>query len=312
MLDFNIQKNQDYSCRQTVIVEVAKYHGMNYEMIALGNWRFNYCNNTDIAIGEKLAQIYPMNYIENVERFHGLHLQRERIGNINVKDTILQNLKLGRPIIVHGDTFYCPWYVGYKRIHYSHFFIVIGYKNGVYQCFDPTMLDHFAEIQEHILLENIDELIIIEPISKPTYKTIEYLEELKKDIQHNIGETFFVNMCTFSKDVANNFDAKLEYEKFKTDIDTAPLIDNIRDLFVFRIGYANMLHYLADIVSLKLNNYANDMYDCSKAWQTLRGRFIKLAFKKEIKQETLNDLSHTILSICEKEMCLARKILLFS
>ena len=103
-----------------------------------------------------------------------------------------------------------------------------------------------------------------------------------------------------------------EYGDFREYIDTAPLIDNIRDLSVNRIGYANMLRYLADIVSPKLNIYASDIFDCAKAWRTLRGRFIKLALSKEIKPEIFDDLSRTILNIRDKEMHLANEIILFS
>lgn len=312
MLNFNIQKNQDYSCRQTVIVEVAKYLGVNYEMIALGNWRFDYCYDTDKSIGEKLAQIYPMHYILSIEHYHGLQLQRIKTDNLNVKDVIFHNLELARPVIVHSDTFYCPWYVGYKRIHYSHFFIIIGYKNGNYQCYDPTMCDNLVEAQDHILLEGIDELITIEQVYTETHTANEYLEQLQKDVQTNIGRAFSAGIRAFSEDIARHFDATTEYEKFREDIDTSPLIDNIRDLFVFRIGYANLLHYLADIVSPKLNTYASDMIDCAKAWKTLRGRFIKLALRKEIRQEILDDLSRAILNIYEKETRLAEKIILFS
>lgn len=311
MLNFNIQKNQEYSCRQTVIVEVAKYLGANYEMIALGNWRFDYCHSTDKSIGEKLAQIYPMHYIWNMEHYHGLRLQRTQTDNFNVKDAIFHNLELGRPVIVHSDTFYCPWYVGYKRIHYSHFFIIIGCKNGVYQCYDPTMCNNLVEAQDHILLEGIDELITIEQVYAVSHKANEYLEQLQKDVKTNIGKEFSIGMRAFSEDIAQRFDAAAEYEEFRADIDTAPLIDNIRDLFVYRIGYANLLHYLADIVSPKLDTYACNMIDCAKAWKTLRGRFIKLALRKETKQEILDDLSQTILNICEKEMHLAEEITLF-
>lgn len=312
MLNFNIQKNQDYSCRQTVIVEVAKYLGANYQMIALGNWRFDYCHNRGNSIGLKLAQIYPMDYIWSMEYYHGLLLQRNIVDSLNVREAVLHNLKFGRPVIVHSDTFYCPWYVGYKRIHYSHFFIIIGCKNGIYQCYDPTMCNNMVEAQDHILLEGIDEIITVEQVYAAPHTANEYLEQLQKDVQTNIGKEFSIGMHAFSEDIALRFDAAVEYDEFRADIDTAPLIDNIRDLFVYRIGYANLLLYLADIVSPRLNVYANNMFDCAKAWRTLRGRFIKLALSKKIRQEILDDLSRAVINIYEKEMCLFDKIVLFS
>ena len=199
MLNFNIQKNQEYSCRQTVIVEVAKYMGVSYEMIALGNWRFNYFHDTSNSIGLKLAQIYPQLYIWSMEYYHGLRLQRTKIDNLNVRDAILHNLECKRPVIVHSDTFYCPWYIGYKRIHYSHFFIIIGCKNGIFQCYDPTMCNSLVEAQDYILLEGIDELITVLQVYAAPLTANEYLEQLQKDIQTNIGKDFSDSMHAFSR-----------------------------------------------------------------------------------------------------------------
>lgn len=310
MLNFNVIRNQEYSCRQAVIVEVAKYLGSNYEMIALGNWRFDYCRNDGNSVGIKLAQIYPMHYIWSMEYYHGLQLQCTRTDNLNVEEAICYNLEYGRPVIVHSDTYYCPWYIGYKRIHYSHFFIIIGCENGIYQCYDPTMCEKLVEVQDNILLEGIDELITIEHVNSIPHTANEYMEQLQIDVQTNIGQEYYAGMHAFSRDIANNFNAKVEYDKFRSDIDTAPLIDNIRDLFVYRIGYANMLNYLSGFITPRLHAYANDMVECAKEWKTLRGRFIKMALKKEIKQNILNDLSQTIIAICEKEMHLAENIIL--
>lgn len=309
MLNFNIKKNQDYSCRQTVLVEAAKYLGHDYEMIALGNWRFDYGKNGNNSIGEKIAQIYPTLYIENIKRYHGLQLQSAKADNINLKDRIQSNLENGSPVIVHSDTYYCPWYVGYKRIYYSHFFIIIGSKDGEYQCYDPTMCEVLIEARDEDLLEGIDEILVMEQIPMFFYTPYEYLEQLHLDISSNVEAEFYENMRNFSADIAKNFDPVIEFERFKMDIDTAPLIDNIRDIFVFRIGYANMLHYLADIISPELNEFADDMLDCSQAWKIIRGKFIKMALSNKYSKETLIDISEKVKNIYTKEMNLAERIL---
>lgn len=314
MLTFDIRKNQDYSCRQTVIVEVAKYMGANYEMIALGNWRFEYVTDRGNSIGEKVAQIYTTSYGENVMHFHGLELKSGIVNDKKyAKEMIRENLERGIPVIVHSDTFYCPWYIGYQIIHYSHFYIIIGSCNGKFQCYDPTMCATLKVAQEDVLLEGIDEFIIIEQCSKMNFSVQDYWSVLRNDVKTYINGAYEENMRRFCEDLIENFDPTIEFEPYRKYIDTAPLIDNIRDIFVFRIGYANMLKYLAEVtLTSEIKELADVMLDCSRDWRVIRGQFIKIALGRKYEKEKRREIETNIQNLCEKERNLAKKIMMIS
>lgn len=311
MLTFDIKKNQDYCCRQTVIVEVAKYLKTNYEMIALSNWRFDYDLNRGDSIGERVAQIYTFPYVENLNRFHNLELKSYKIkDNEDIKKFILSNIEMGNPVIVHSDTFYCPWYVGYYKIHYSHFYIIIGIHGENYQCYDPTMCDCMVEENQATLLEGIDEVIIIERKKEHECTSHEYLTVVQEDITKYVNDSFENNMYRFGNDIVEEFNPEIEFDPYREYIDTAPLIDNVRDIFVFRIGYAKMLKYVSEITSLKeITELYEEMNECSDIWRTIRGRIIKMALGRKYDKDRRNDLKQCIRDICTKELNLAEKIM---
>ena len=312
----NTKRNNDYGCKQMVIVEMAKFLNADYQMISLGNWRFDYNHNSDISIGEKLIQIYPSDYEKHIYEFHGLRTTHITSSTCKMKKIVFERLQRNLPTIVHSDVYWCPWYSAFKRIHYSHYYLIVGFneESNDLICYDPILCDQHVYSNIDILFMGIDKLITVELQEchlQP--KLTHYLKTLYEDareLRENMN--YANNMMDFANDIQFCFDRKKEFDTCRNDYDQAaitPLIDNLRDIFVYRIGYANMIDYVCNMICAPCQaELRNDMDSCISMWKMIRFKFIRMALGRQKDLEVNEMVAYDILRLSKAELELSDKI----
>ncbi|WP_024833774.1 hypothetical protein [Ruminiclostridium josui] len=165
---------------------------------------------------------------------------------INFKQEIIKSLEKNKPVLVHYDSYFCPWSYNFKKYHYDHFFIVIDYDNGNYTCVDSFFLDETDKLSEELFDKGFMHIIDHE-YHKNNTDTTKIINIVKDTMQANTKmldqSKMFKEMLQLS-DCILNIDRDREFEGH-TDVKTIPLFTKIQNIVLNRNALSNVCEQLA-------------------------------------------------------------------
>ncbi|MGF7050447.1 hypothetical protein J2T13_004985 [Paenibacillus sp. DS2015] len=120
-----------------------------------------------------------MSLSDRLLRYTGYNFTRNIFYSKSYRETIYELLKLERPLIVFGDTYYMPWLAYYEKEHHEHTCIISGID---LQKDTVTIIDAFqnrtpwGDISPQIVEVPIEALVrAIEYLRTPEYRSYYYL-----------------------------------------------------------------------------------------------------------------------------------------
>ncbi|WP_322906700.1 BtrH N-terminal domain-containing protein [Paenibacillus campi] len=123
----------DWSSLTGNVASAAAYFSSDYMYAFADAWTFSYFTAHKSQAVPSLGQeavLYNTSY-ERILKWSGLGYQMERyLPAEEALAMIRMELAQERPVLVKGDTYYCPWFpANYGRLHQPHFYLITGYDD---------------------------------------------------------------------------------------------------------------------------------------------------------------------------------------
>lgn len=291
---------EEYTCRQSVITEIAKALSYDYQMIALGAWRFPY-NPLETSLGKSIAQEGYEDFYKHVRQYNGLWIKE--INYIN--EDKVKSLVSERPVIVQSDVYFCNWFLGYKKYNISHFFIINGVNEEGYICIDPSMCNNYNYIKWRDLKYAIKKIFILE--KEDVAKDICLREVIQKDMRCYL-EGDLNGLIKFTERMHQNQSLYLESMGYGSDIFQVPIVDNIRQIYTYRLSYIEMIKYVSEYENIDWSEVIEMMELCVRDWKKIRNIIIKNLVRKQYLLENTLSFSELMDNIVFLEIKIANML----
>ena len=234
---------------------------------------------------------YSLSYINSFDEFR-LILQGEIIKNL--------------PIIIHINTFWCPWHYEYKIKRNSHFCMVVGLDQFNLYCIDPILNTKINQLSNEDFIKGMDyyyKFDVWEPVNNFNYGNILY-ESVNKIINNN----HFDNIHRFADRFEKQFDYSLEYKDFTINALNVPMHINLGVISGMRKMYSTFLKHISkQIRKNNLCDFVLQMDSISSKWNSVKGILVKSCFK-EFTDECKVKIVSLIREIAEMEERLATRL----
>lgn len=284
-------------------------------MMFISSWRFDLIPsdalNEPATLGERIV-IIETDVLKDLEEYHGIKVTPLKIQGVkNILNKVAEELTAGRPVGLAVDAYVCPWDPGYRRHHFSHAILVIGWDEAkrCLICMDP-----YYAVENGAL--PIDELQEAEMLSCVTFvlgeeskegQTVE-LREIVTNATAILEETnSFNNMRRFAKEI-RDLDLGKELEGYESDCLQAPLVWRLYEVSRTRRRFAKALSFLAGKLNLpELADIASQLDKAGIRWISVQGMMVKASFQED-PTETLNIISDKLYRMAAEEELLARAL----
>lgn len=180
-------------CFEACVETLCEYLHRDYQMMFLDQFKIHYHEGiTDF--NKDMAECYRSSdrYLEFLKEYHGIKLNYIDKGDFI--EIITNELKKGKPVILHLNVFYCPWDVLYQKVHNCHMGIVTGMdQQYIYVC-DP----YDRVVHEKLLIEDAKEhsqFIYTYELTDTNLTKDVALELFKKEIK----QEYHTSMSAFQK-----------------------------------------------------------------------------------------------------------------
>lgn len=123
----------DWSSLTGNVASAAAYYSSNYIYAFADAWTFSnlkdYGPESFLTLGQK-SVLYNTSY-EQILQFAQIHYHiRHYLPAEEALALIRMELAQQRPVLVKGDTFWCPWFpANYRRLHRPNFYLITGYDD---------------------------------------------------------------------------------------------------------------------------------------------------------------------------------------
>lgn len=207
-------------------------------------WDFKFDYNPGLRLNDGLFEdeLYTQ-YYRFIFQTTGLSLNIMKTESY--KQTIVKSLMQNKPVLLHYDSYYCPWSYNYLKYHYDHFFIIIGYDNGNYTCVDSFFLDEADTLSEKLFDQGA--MHIIDHQYKNSATNVDNIISLVKDsLQINTKmlekSKMFQDMLLMAECILY-FNKAKEFEGHK-DVKTVPLFTKVQNIVLNRNALSNVCQQL--------------------------------------------------------------------
>lgn len=193
------------------------------------------------------------------------------------KQTIFTSLENNKPIIIHYDSYFCPWSYNYLKYHYDHFFIIVGYHNSSYICVDSFLLDESCSLSEELFDKGIMHIVNHE-YKKNNASASNIIDIVNKNLQKNtnrLGKSKMFNDMLLLADCILNIDSIKEFERY-SDVKTVPLFTKIQNIMLNRNALSNVTRELLWLTGQEGYREISKMFtDANQEWNMFLVLFMK-------------------------------------
>lgn len=310
-MKINMVFRDAFNCFDNVIVSLLEAYNCSYELLYANSWYFSYKPLEDEdTIGQNLYfdTIYAWH---NLEKYHGAKTMffedknKENIIN-NIKNFLSDDI----PVVIHTDTFWCPWYkIDYKKYHSDHFCLIIAYDGeNNFTVQDAQLAKEGQILPLNDLLNGIIGYGVVKLTDKK--EKINCRSILKQSLQYvskSDGKINFFNKIEF---LAEDIKLKLNFNKEIAGYEDTPYESNLFQQ-VLNVGrsrkqYAIFLEFLFKVnKDIRLCEVSKRMKKVGDKWTSVFGLLCKAhCMGSERNAEVINRVVEKIknLSMEEREI----------
>ncbi len=287
ILNLSVKTAGKYDCMQGVIATCAEYKLLDYYMISLGRWDFDYSRTRSNFFGDCIHP-YSQRDVDGGLIFHGFRFEEKcKGGDINiVRNSIIDLLAHNEPIVIQSNLFYCSWSLAFKKYHFFHYYMIIGYeqKSDIVFCIDPYISNEVKEYTLEELADGIFKLLYLQ-IKESTKESNDYLLELKKDIEYFKNKKIVDNLLAFAEDLGKDKGIIMEIKQYQKDLYACPLLDAIKILSTNRRGYFCLLKELNNRQIIRIDFLEMYAEKIMVIWERIRVLLMKIAYLKSAESQ---------------------------
>jgi hypothetical protein len=281
MLDIKPLHEEGRDCFTDMVVSVAEWSKINYELAFVEAWNFKFLDQNPKQLKSIGVNIKPdWGRWQFLLRFyHGLQVVSFRSTSLETLLLVKRELSMGRPVIIFIDSFYCPWHDNYQK-HYGlkHTCMVVGINGNNLFCVDSMPLNTGAilPIEDFIkgVFGNATFVIALNESNEAKWTGI-IEEAVKRILDKKDGKNAIDSILDFSDCLEKYLNLKKEREGFKNLWDV-PLFKGLHSICGGRTHFAKALHFLAlqngigDLIPI-----VDDLKLVGSRWAIIRGMLIK-------------------------------------
>ncbi len=298
------------SCFDDIILTICTAYKLEYYPMFAASYSFL----NDYKVDHYYKRIYVRNRnSELLYQCSGLRYKFYSMKN-NLLDfsTIMEELYNKRPIIVHFDSFYCPWDKLKGKLHNEHMVLITGIdsvQKMVFVC-DPWF-DKEEWIPSDILMSACEfyALLSFETPITITFDDRYLIDNLCSSVRGNgANQDVFENIKDFGRRLLTDFDY--------TDIDSENFFDSsfykiLQTVLYSRCEFLSFLQYMIPNSSIINRQLCIEFKQSILSWRIIQRMFAKAYIQKLQPQDSfLKSISNLIISIANDEkMFLQNKII---
>ncbi len=291
-----------YNCIGVLLAIAARKLNTSYEMIGKGAWTFEFDQDEDGAIGERILVNHKIDPLSSLEKYHNLQVKRHAFEKETFTENIQFHLAKGTPIIINTDAYWCSWSMAYQKKYILHSFMVDDYieETQEFNCVDPYITFDLIKTKLEDIELGIRDIMTVHLISKEIDKK-ELFYALKEDNDYiqDKSQLMFKSMHEFGKQI-EFVDFENECQGNDETLFAVPLFSCFRNLMASRRNYSYVLKYLSEVLeSPELVDISDTLFSLSRQWEILNSKLI-ISYKRN-KRDLLNKISNEIYLISEKE-----------
>lgn len=277
MWDLKSVNKNTYSCFQYLIATIAKWYKLDYRLMMLELWGFQYNNSVEGQIGDKLGLCWTF---KNDRRnkllgYHRLWFEVRPIVKTDILGILKDQLLLS-PVGITMDSYYCTWLPFYQKIHRPHSLILTGNLEDQFIFIDQYTDDCSKNILEHdFIANNASQIIFFKVIRYDTSITLE--DHIIDSIINWENNFMFVQYTSFIKDMKNSLNISNEIEE---DPVASKLVMYLKNISDDRMNLIEAMNLFEEKLNCNLREVVNTLYDISLRYEKIRAYIIKCSFSK--------------------------------
>lgn len=275
-----------YDCYRAVIAIIANHYGVPYQMISMGRWGFDYISSTDCLIGKMLNPhtIRKNNFLADS---CGISVEKFEDNEVEIEKKIISVIWNGSPIIACSDLYECPWSDAYKKYHFQHFFLIVGYdmQKQILICDDPYFKIKNLEYGLDTIISIVKNYRTLN-VYKKAININDIVKQINYDVNYYTQSATYLRIAQYSYDIEKKLNIKEELSGFNSDLYAVPLLDSLRIIATNRLGYAYMVRYFFEKYKLFKEETIISIESCAKLWFKIRTMMIKLCVIPERSHNT--------------------------
>lgn len=270
-------------CLDDCIATIATYYGRNYELIYSDGIRIDISEDESYNSVKKYIDIFSINRIENLFKYHGIGIQIfNNDDSQNLREIIKKQIEDNQPILVHFDTYWCPWDLGFQKFssECGHYFIITNIVEGGFTCVDPYFNIDEIKLSDDFFNKGLKNIFLTKSYEEPDTEDIN-IGVILKNIQDNYLSNGFEECLQV---IINYFENSSREEIFsEVTKDEYLWSDHIIVLMMQVNRCLLLLTILLDFLFKKKKNeikkdLVTDIRNITIQWKQVRKLVIKLYF----------------------------------
>jgi len=236
-------------CVYAALATVCYYHGIVYDYIFTGLWGFNYLQDGEGNIGNRISLGINNDVGEEIlEKKAKIIIHNYEIkSKEELYQIIVERLNQYMPVIISSDLFWCPWSEAYQKYSFQHFYIIIGMdiQSRKIICMDPYLKKNEVVLDENTFWQGYKGCLLYKR-DADTYEVNEtfMLDKLHEVAGKNCETNIFSQMRQFAYDISY-VDFKREIGEGQ-DLYSVLLFHNIKELAICRRSFKKVLTRIND------------------------------------------------------------------
>jgi hypothetical protein len=289
---------------EDIIAAIADWKNRDCLFMFAGAWTFHFTGG-QTNVHDRL-RVGNEEYVYYLQKHHGIALNWHQDFKTSDIDTIIHEVKNNTPVIIHLDSFYCPWHMYYGKNHSMHFCLLIGFHKNGFRCIDPYLTPNIEDISMNDVLAGCKEYALIEfhDCMAP------YMDSLQSII-HSIHtamdskKSIFKQMELFGTEILVSDNMLIEIMNTQ-DIIESTIIEKIKFIGLGRRNYAKLIYEVGKHFTIPdLLHVSQPIDKLSSHWEQIKWLLVKCKIVKD-KHKIIYDISNMIKEIScneKKLMC---------
>lgn len=284
-------------CLQNCVTTILGVYTDCYPMCFCQSWNFTYQKTHTDVLGKRISN-GGLNIVPNAKRLFGAMVEQDSDDHFDrFCERLEECVRLHRMPMLFLDSFFCPWYPVYRKLHREHYCIVTGLtEEGDYLCLDPILGKSDAVLLKTELQNCFDHFIVVTlPEQTAANCSIPFLYDL---VIEGVGQYIKTDCAqqikTFAADFYESFDYGKEFRDLETYFFDVELFKQLTYIAGGRELYAEYLRFLADRhPDPALACYARRLEEIASRWHVIKGMLTKsyyAHFDDEIKGRIFTQL----------------------
>lgn len=285
---YELNNNRD--CLFYCIEQICNNFEGNYEMVLLAGWKFGY------EEGKTIGESLEYGNIDNIQRigkllykYHKIKMKLRQYSNVDVIDDYM---KMGIPVVLRCDTYWCEWLPYYNKQHGKHS-LLVQKKDCVGYFFEDQFCDEARKIDKDFIEKHCFEIIaFIKDAEAPQVGISSYQEEIKRCADFYEVNKGGTQHKQFIYDLVHSFSIENEIEG--KDILQSAFIKHLSFLAEDRKSMILGIQYIQLITKSTYEIIIQKLHELVNAYNELKIYIIKCCYINKF------DRSAEFVGICEK------------